>query len=214
MAKEETKRTVAGIPTWSPTVVLICRSTAYVWQSGRVAQFSADCGRACLMGKFCKLYTSNLMLRSLVSGPKHLHHMAKHRNHLLKLYIYAAACCCHVQSSKVRRSLPDVCQRFQYERLVIVETPYCRWLSASTSPVTLRLQTQRTLLMIFASSSVMPSSIRPDRDAAPSITPRNCQCPVGWTLCELPNRAGFATRQFATPGDFSLKVDLLVCRAY
>ncbi|KAG9525616.1 hypothetical protein KCV07_g1040, partial [Aureobasidium melanogenum] len=28
-------------------VVLICRSTAYVWQSGRDAQFSADCGRMC-----------------------------------------------------------------------------------------------------------------------------------------------------------------------
>ncbi|KAG9777282.1 hypothetical protein KCU95_g12982, partial [Aureobasidium melanogenum] len=42
--KDETKRTAAGIPTWSPTVVLICRSTAYVWQSGRDAQFSADCG--------------------------------------------------------------------------------------------------------------------------------------------------------------------------
>ncbi|KAG9564903.1 hypothetical protein KCU71_g8018, partial [Aureobasidium melanogenum] len=39
------KHTAAGIPTWSPTVVLICRSTAYVWQSGRDAQFSADCGR-------------------------------------------------------------------------------------------------------------------------------------------------------------------------
>ncbi|KAH0158370.1 hypothetical protein KCU67_g7535, partial [Aureobasidium melanogenum] len=39
----KTKRTAAGIPTWSPTVVLICRSTAYVWQSGRDAQFSADC---------------------------------------------------------------------------------------------------------------------------------------------------------------------------
>ncbi|KAH0375559.1 hypothetical protein KCU89_g18061, partial [Aureobasidium melanogenum] len=41
---DKTKRTAAGIPTWSPTVVLICRSTAYVWQSGRDAQFSADCG--------------------------------------------------------------------------------------------------------------------------------------------------------------------------
>ncbi|KAI4738301.1 hypothetical protein E4T50_11240 [Aureobasidium sp. EXF-12298] len=41
----KTKRTAAGIPTWSPTVVLICRSTACVWQSGRDAQFSADCGR-------------------------------------------------------------------------------------------------------------------------------------------------------------------------
>ncbi|KAH0279163.1 hypothetical protein KCU71_g17323, partial [Aureobasidium melanogenum] len=39
-AKEDAKRTAAGIPTWSPTVVLICRSTAYVWQSGRDAQFS------------------------------------------------------------------------------------------------------------------------------------------------------------------------------
>ncbi|KAG9579000.1 hypothetical protein KCU77_g12504, partial [Aureobasidium melanogenum] len=42
---KDTKHTAAGIPTWSPTVVLICRSTAYVWQSGRDAQFSADCGR-------------------------------------------------------------------------------------------------------------------------------------------------------------------------
>ena len=46
-AKRRAKRTAAGIPTWSPTVVLICRSTAYVWQSGRDAQFSADCGRTC-----------------------------------------------------------------------------------------------------------------------------------------------------------------------
>ncbi|KAG9634612.1 hypothetical protein KCU95_g10923, partial [Aureobasidium melanogenum] len=44
--------TAAGIPTWSPTVVLICRSTAYVWQSGRDAQFSADCGRTWLNSSF------------------------------------------------------------------------------------------------------------------------------------------------------------------
>ncbi|KAG9658270.1 hypothetical protein KCU95_g19937, partial [Aureobasidium melanogenum] len=42
-ANKKAKHTAAGIPTWSPTVVLICRSTAYVWQSGRDAQFSADC---------------------------------------------------------------------------------------------------------------------------------------------------------------------------
>jgi hypothetical protein len=48
----ETKHTAAGIPTWSPTVVLICRSTAYVWQSGRDAQFSADCGRMCCFIRF------------------------------------------------------------------------------------------------------------------------------------------------------------------
>ncbi|KAG9957233.1 hypothetical protein KCU61_g9228, partial [Aureobasidium melanogenum] len=46
----------AGIPTWSPTVVLICRSTAYVWQSGRDAQFSADCGRTCLLHDLTKIY--------------------------------------------------------------------------------------------------------------------------------------------------------------
>ncbi|KAG9995977.1 hypothetical protein KCU78_g17672, partial [Aureobasidium melanogenum] len=46
----------AGIPTWSPTVVLICRSTAYVWQSGRDAQFSADCGRMCLFLYLVTLY--------------------------------------------------------------------------------------------------------------------------------------------------------------
>ncbi|KAH0367165.1 hypothetical protein KCU65_g4855, partial [Aureobasidium melanogenum] len=45
--RQTAKRTAAGIPTSSPTVVLICRSTAYVWQSGRDAQFSADCGRTC-----------------------------------------------------------------------------------------------------------------------------------------------------------------------
>ncbi|KAG9626346.1 hypothetical protein KCU64_g18803, partial [Aureobasidium melanogenum] len=55
----------AGIPTWSPTVVLICRSTAYVWQSGRDAQFSADCGHAERMAspscleKLTKLYMSS-----------------------------------------------------------------------------------------------------------------------------------------------------------
>ncbi|KAH0383343.1 hypothetical protein KCU92_g5449, partial [Aureobasidium melanogenum] len=46
----------AGIPTWSPTVVLICRSTAYVWQSGRDAQFSADCGRMCLIWNIITIY--------------------------------------------------------------------------------------------------------------------------------------------------------------
>ncbi|KAH0342377.1 hypothetical protein KCU81_g5664, partial [Aureobasidium melanogenum] len=50
----------AGIPTWSPTVVLICRSTAYVWQSGRDAQFSADCGRMCSIHNFIKSYLHNL----------------------------------------------------------------------------------------------------------------------------------------------------------
>ncbi|KAG9516121.1 hypothetical protein KCV07_g7019, partial [Aureobasidium melanogenum] len=57
----------AGIPTWSPTVVLICRSTAYVWQSGRDAQFSADCGRTCffhtpiyIYTQYCKITRTNV----------------------------------------------------------------------------------------------------------------------------------------------------------
>jgi hypothetical protein len=54
--KTTAKHTAAGIPTWSPTVVLICRSTAYVWQSGRDAQFSADCGRMCLIFWFDTIY--------------------------------------------------------------------------------------------------------------------------------------------------------------
>ncbi|KAG9514966.1 hypothetical protein KCU93_g9612, partial [Aureobasidium melanogenum] len=45
----------AGIPTWSPTVVLICRSTAYVWQSGRDAQFSADCGHQAANPRFASM---------------------------------------------------------------------------------------------------------------------------------------------------------------
>jgi hypothetical protein len=39
------KHTTAGIRWWSPTQLLICRSEAYVWQSGRDAQFSSVCGR-------------------------------------------------------------------------------------------------------------------------------------------------------------------------
>ncbi|KAH0377348.1 hypothetical protein KCU92_g9273, partial [Aureobasidium melanogenum] len=51
--------TAAGIPTWSPTVVLICRSTAYVWQSGRDAQFSADCGRTYQKSHQFHIYFTN-----------------------------------------------------------------------------------------------------------------------------------------------------------
>jgi hypothetical protein len=37
------KHTTAGIRWWSPTQLLICRSEACVWQSGRDAQFSSVC---------------------------------------------------------------------------------------------------------------------------------------------------------------------------
>ena len=39
------KHTAGGIPSWSATLVLVARFSAYVWQSGRNAQFSLTYGR-------------------------------------------------------------------------------------------------------------------------------------------------------------------------
>ena len=47
------KHTTGGIPRWSPTLVLVARFSAYVWQSGRDAQFSLTYGR---------MYSSSLHL--------------------------------------------------------------------------------------------------------------------------------------------------------
>ena len=41
------KHTTIGIRWWSPTQLLIDRSTAYVWQSGRDAQLFVVYGRMC-----------------------------------------------------------------------------------------------------------------------------------------------------------------------
>jgi hypothetical protein len=46
-SKKLQKHTTAGIRWWSPTQLLISRSEAYVWQSGRDAQFSSVYGRMC-----------------------------------------------------------------------------------------------------------------------------------------------------------------------
>ena len=46
-AKRKQKHTTGGIPRWSPTLVLVARFSAYVWQSGRDAQFSLTYGRMC-----------------------------------------------------------------------------------------------------------------------------------------------------------------------
>jgi hypothetical protein len=43
--QQEQKHTAGGIPRWSPTLVLVARFSAYVWQSGRDAQFSLTYGR-------------------------------------------------------------------------------------------------------------------------------------------------------------------------
>jgi hypothetical protein len=53
--KEISKRTTGGIPRWSPTLVLVARFSAYVWQSGRDAQFSLTYGRMYLMSMFHKM---------------------------------------------------------------------------------------------------------------------------------------------------------------
>jgi hypothetical protein len=45
----EQKHTTGGIPRWSPTLVLVARFSAYVWQSGRDAQFSLTYGRMYLV---------------------------------------------------------------------------------------------------------------------------------------------------------------------
>jgi hypothetical protein len=42
---KDKKHTTGGIPRWSPTLVLVARFSAYVWQSGRDAQFSLTYGR-------------------------------------------------------------------------------------------------------------------------------------------------------------------------
>ena len=49
MRKQKQKHTTGGIPRWSPTLVLVARFSAYVWQSGRDAQFSLTYGRMCLV---------------------------------------------------------------------------------------------------------------------------------------------------------------------
>ena len=50
-AKKGQKHTTGGIPRWSPTLVLVARFSAYVWQSGRDAQFSLTYGRMYLLFK-------------------------------------------------------------------------------------------------------------------------------------------------------------------
>jgi hypothetical protein len=42
---QKQKHTTGGIPRWSPTLVLVARFSAYVWQSGRDAQFPLTYGR-------------------------------------------------------------------------------------------------------------------------------------------------------------------------
>jgi hypothetical protein len=53
--KEISEHTTGGIPRWSPTLVLVARFSAYVWQSGRDAQFSLTYGRMYLISILRKI---------------------------------------------------------------------------------------------------------------------------------------------------------------
>jgi hypothetical protein len=50
------KHITGGIPRWSPTLVLVARFSAYVWQSGRDAQFSLTYGRMYLPASSSSIY--------------------------------------------------------------------------------------------------------------------------------------------------------------
>ncbi|KAH9225033.1 hypothetical protein DL95DRAFT_282429, partial [Leptodontidium sp. 2 PMI_412] len=58
LKSKNAKHTTAGIRWWSPTQLLICRSGAYVWQSGRDAQVSPVCGRMCRFLSCSGIYAS------------------------------------------------------------------------------------------------------------------------------------------------------------
>jgi hypothetical protein len=63
---QKQKHTTGGIPRWSPTLVLVARFSAYVWQSGRDAQFSLTYGRMCCFSE--KIPQHRFMLLPSSSG--------------------------------------------------------------------------------------------------------------------------------------------------
>jgi hypothetical protein len=62
------KHTTGGIPRWSPTLVLVARFSAYVWQSGRDAQFSLTYGRMCLIATLDSIYN----ISDVFNGPRQM----------------------------------------------------------------------------------------------------------------------------------------------
>jgi hypothetical protein len=57
-AIQRQKHTTGGIPRWSPTLVLVARFSAYVWQSRRDAQFSLTYGRMYCLTSLDTIYYS------------------------------------------------------------------------------------------------------------------------------------------------------------
>ena len=58
------KHTTVGIRWWSPTQLLIYRSEAYVWQSGRDAHFSSVYGR--MRRQFIKIQLYTIICSLLI----------------------------------------------------------------------------------------------------------------------------------------------------
>jgi hypothetical protein len=67
MVKKTQKRTTPGIPRWSPTRVLIWRSSACLWESGRDPEFSDVYGRT--WKKDVLPWYMKLVGRFLLGGP-------------------------------------------------------------------------------------------------------------------------------------------------
>jgi hypothetical protein len=65
---QKAKHTAVRIPAWSPTAVLIHQYRAYVWQSGRDAQFSRSYGRMCLPFLIINIYTTKQYRQRLENG--------------------------------------------------------------------------------------------------------------------------------------------------
>jgi hypothetical protein len=66
--RESQKHTTGGIPRWSPTLVLVARFSAYVWQSGRDAQFSLTYGRMCQLRELRYYLPSSVGSRGSLSA--------------------------------------------------------------------------------------------------------------------------------------------------
>ena len=66
--KEPKKHTAASIRWSSPTQLLISRSEAYLWLSGREAEFSTVCGRMCINVNHFDIYSKFYLVTHLWYG--------------------------------------------------------------------------------------------------------------------------------------------------
>ncbi len=99
LVKQLQKHITAGIRWWSPTQLLICRSEAYVWQSGRDAQISSVCGR---------MYSPTLLV-----------YISKINKQNLRLLFPSFILCKWVALSSLEVQPDEVCQPSQFQKETI-----------------------------------------------------------------------------------------------